>query len=69
MIRKFKEFRDHNGKEESEKQFNIGINESSGWYNLTWMDLYKHGGLLNYPNNSPAEALQAVYLEKSLEII
>jgi len=33
------------------------------WYKVRWEDIYKLGGLLNYPNNSPIDALQVSYPE------
>lgn len=39
----------------------LSIKSLNDWYKVSWEDIYTNGGLLSYPNNSPADAICAVY--------
>lgn len=64
---KFKHFGNYLEKKEVHREFfdwpggELGYREMTDWYKITWEDLYQHGGLLNYYNNSPAEAIVEAY--------
>lgn len=67
MVWKFKDISDHWERRKNHKLFfdwlgdQLGYKSIDEWYNLTWKDLYTHGGLLNYSSNSISDALSAAY--------
>lgn len=46
----------------------LGHKRLEDWYNLKWDDLFLNGGLLNYYNNSPLDALQSVFHEHQFDL-